>query len=138
MSSNSERSFDVAACRAHLQARQKQQHRARERRREAALKAMRAAIHAVSPRFPGVRRVYLFGSVLRPGVWRSSSDTDVAVEGRLNAQEYFAFWRELEQAAPDWLVDLVELDRDLRFATLVRERGELIYGCSSPDAESGH
>ena len=121
MSSNSERTFDVAACRAHLQARQERQYQAREQRRQAALKALREAARSVLPRFTGVRRAYLFGSVLRPGALRSTSDIDVAIEGRLDAQEYFALWRELERAAPDWLIDLVELDRDLRFAALVRE-----------------
>lgn len=128
MSSNGEMAFDVTACRAHLRARQERQLRAREQRRQAALRALRIAACSILPRFPIVRRAYLFGSVLRPGALRSTSDIDVAIEGRLDAQEYFALWRELERAAPDWLIDLVELDRDLRFAALVRERGELIYG----------
>jgi predicted nucleotidyltransferase len=80
------------------------------------------------PRFPDVQRVFLFGSVLHPGRLRSTSDVDVAIEGKLDAQEYFTLWRELERAAPGWLIDLVELGRDLHFAALARERGELIYG----------
>jgi len=76
--------------------------------------------------------------VLRPGALRSTSDIDLAVEGRLSAGEYFALWRELERAAVGWPIDLVELDRDLRFAARVREQGELIYGHPDSDAESGH
>jgi predicted nucleotidyltransferase len=136
MSSGGEMAFDVAACREHLRVRQEREYQAREQRRQAALKALRIAAHSVLPRFPSVRRAYLFGSVLRPGALRSTSDIDVAIEGRLNAEEYFALWRELEQAAPGWLIDLVELDRDLRFATTVRERGELVYGHPNPDTES--
>jgi predicted nucleotidyltransferase len=138
MSSRSEAVFDVAACRTHLQARQEQQFRAREERRLAALKTLRVAAHSVLPRFPRVRRAYLFGSVLRPGALRSTSDVDVAFEGDLNAEEYFALWRALERAAPDWVIDLVDLSRDVRFADLIRERGELVYGRPDSDAESEH
>lgn len=90
MSGDSGVTFDVAACRAHLRARQEQEYQVREARRQAALQAVRAAACAVLPRFPHVRRAYLFGSVLRPGGMRSTSDVDVAVEGELGAEEYFA------------------------------------------------
>jgi predicted nucleotidyltransferase len=138
MSSPEEVAFDIAASRARLRSRQERQFRAREERRLAALKALRSAAHSVLPRFPGVRCVYLFGSVLRPGALRSTSDVDVAIEGGLDAEEYFALWRELERAAPGWLIDLVDLDQDLHFADIVRERGELIYGRPDSDAESRH
>jgi predicted nucleotidyltransferase len=130
--------LDIAACRAYLHTQQEQQQQAREERRQAALNAARAAARSVLPRFPGVRCAYLFGSVLRPGALRSTSDIDIAIEGRLDAQEYFALWRELERAAPGWLLDLVELDRDLGFAAAVRERGELIYGHPDTDTQSGY
>jgi predicted nucleotidyltransferase len=133
---SSERAFDVAACRARLRARQEQQYLARERGRLAALQALRNAVCSVLPCFPGVRRVYVFGSVLRPGAWRSTSDVDLAVEGKLSAEEYFALWRELERAALNWPIDLVELDRDLRFADRVREQGELIYERPDSSAQS--
>ncbi len=137
MNGRGEITFDIAACRAHLRARQEREHQAREQRRQAAREALRTAARSVLPRFPGVRRAFLFGSVLRPGGLRSTSDIDIAIEGKLEAQEYFALWRELERAAPGWLIDLVELD-NLRFAALVRERGELIYGHPDSNAESGH
>ena len=138
MSSRGEITFDVAACRAHLSARQEREYQAREQRRQAALEALRSAARSVLPRFPDVRRAFLFGSVLYPGGLRSTSDIDVAIEGELDAQEYFALWRELERAAPGWLIDLVELGQDLHFAALVRERGDLIYGHPDSDTESGH
>ena len=101
------------------------------------LQAMRAAIHAVLPSFPAVRRVYLFGSVLRSGAMRAVSDVDVAVEGELSAEEYFALWRELERAAPGWAIDLVEIERTPRLAARIRETGELIYE-RDPGIESRH
>ena len=138
MGSNPWVEFDVSACRAYLQARQEQRHQAREQRRRAALRAVRTAACSILPRFPGIRRAYLFGSVLRPGAMRASSDVDVAIEGELSAESYFALWRELERAAAGWLIDLVELDRNPRLAARVRETGELIYERSDSDAESRH
>jgi predicted nucleotidyltransferase len=138
MDSTGEAGFDVAACRAHLEARQRRQFQAREDRRLTALRALRGAARAVLPRFPRVRRAYLFGSVLRPGALRSTSDVDVAFEGELNAEEYFALWRALERAAPDWVIDLVDLSRDVRFADLIREHGELIYGRPDSNVEGEH
>lgn len=121
--------IDVAACRAFLQARQAQRSRDQGRRRQALVRAVHAAARSVLPRFPAVRRAYLFGSVLHPAALRATSDVDIAVEAKLDAQEYFALWRELERAMGDRSVelDLVELDRDLRFAARVRRQGELIY-----------
>lgn len=130
--------FDVAACRVYLRARQKQEYRMREQRRQAVLQAIRTAAHSILPRFLHIRRAYLFGSVLRPGALRSTSDIDVAIEGRLDAEEYFALWRELEQAVRGWPIDLVELDRDLPFAARVRKQGEVIYERTDSDPQSGH
>lgn len=126
---------DAAACRAHLRRRQEQRFQAREHRRPAVLQASRAAGRAIMPHLAGVRRAYLFGSVLHPGAMRPDSDVDIAVEGELSAEEYFALWRALEQAA-DWPVQLVELDAGLHFAAYVRENGELVYEHGGPDPES--
>jgi len=130
--------IDIAACRATLQTRQQQQFRARERRRLAALQALRTAGKRVLPAFPAVQRAYLFGSVLRPGAMRATSDVDIAIEGTLDAETYFAVWRALEMAAEGWDVELVELGDDLRFAPRVREQGELIYERTDSAIESGH
>ncbi len=127
----------MAACRAYLQARWEQQNQAAEQRRQAVIQTVRAAAGRVLPRFSRVQRAYLFGSALRPAALRTTSDVDVAIEGALDAEEYFALWRELERAVPGWPIDLVELDDDLPFAARVREKGELIYERRHPDAQSG-
>ena len=129
---------DVTSCRATLRARREREHADRERRRLAARQAVCAAARAVMPRFLSVRRAYLFGSVVRPGGMRSTSDVDLAVEGDLTAEDYFALWRELERAAGEWPLDLVELGRDRHFSVRVREKGELVYERPDPDAEGGH
>jgi predicted nucleotidyltransferase len=96
---------------------------------------VRAAIHHVLPRFPAVHRAYLFGSVLRPGGMRASSDVDIALEGDLDAATYFAVWRALEQEAVGWALEVIELGPDLHFAASVRERGECVYERADPNAE---
>lgn len=130
--------IDIAACRATLQMRQQQQFRARERRRLAALQTLRAAGKRVLPAFPTVQRAYLFGSVLRPGALRATSDVDIAIEGTLDAETYFALWRALEMAAEGWDIEVVELGDDVRFAARVREQGELIFERPDSALESGH
>ncbi len=128
---------EIAAAREHLRRRQEEAYRAREERRAAALHAVRAAVAAVLPRFPAVRRAYLFGSVTRPGAMRPDSDVDVAIEGDLSAEEYFALWRELEEASGE-VIDLRELNKDLPLTWRIQEVGELVYERSLPDAESGN
>ncbi len=58
---------------------------------------------------------------------RRDSDIDVAVEGHLDAADYFALWRGLERAMPGWELDLIELDERIHFAKIVRAEGEVIY-----------
>ncbi len=89
---------------------------AREQRRAAALTAARAAAQAVLPRFPAVRRAYLFGSSSGPGAMRATSDVDIALEAALDAETYFAVWRALERAAGPWKLDVIELGPEVHFA----------------------
>lgn len=129
---------DIPACRAHLQARQRQRERSYETYRQHLVQVTREAVGSVLPSFPQVRRVYLFGSILRRGALRRDSDLDIAVEGSLSAEAYFALWRQLEGALSGQTVDLVELDRDLRFADRVRQSGEVIYERPDSNAEGRH
>jgi len=102
------------------------------------LKVVRSKAEAIFCRYPGVRKAYLFGSVLRPGAMRFDSDLDIAIEGDLKAGEYFALWRDLEDALEGWPVELVILDENVPFAKRVIETGELLYERTDTDAESGH
>lgn len=117
---------DITACRKNLRQREERKDRERETRRQAARADVLAAIAAVLPGYPDVRRVHLFGSVTRPGKFRLDSDVDVAVEGT-NARQYFDLWRDLEAAAPDWAIDLREINEPSYFAQTVQQRGELVY-----------
>jgi predicted nucleotidyltransferase len=129
---NEQASFDVAASARAFVARQARQRSQREARRLAAWQAARQALAAVLPDYPAVRRAYLFGSVTRPGAFRADSDVDIAIEGS-SAADYFAIWRRLEEAMPDWLVDVRELLSDTWLAQRIYRQGYLVY-----ERETGH
>jgi predicted nucleotidyltransferase len=90
-------------------------------------------IRLTMPRFPGVERVYLVNSAASPNTTPNPSDVDIAIEGRLSAEDYFALWWALEEIVPSWQVDLVQLDQDVHVAARVRERGMMIYERSDYD-----
>lgn len=153
---------NITESRAYLAARQAEEAQKREQRGAAALAAARAAAQAVLPRFPAVRRAYCFGSVVRPGGMRATSDVDIALEASppaqleadppakqeaalpasleaapsasLEAGTYFAIWRALERAMGPWELDVIELGPDIHFAARVRAQGELIYERADPDS----
>jgi predicted nucleotidyltransferase len=54
------------------------------------------AIVALIPAYPGIRRAYLFGSIVAPGRFGEHSDIDVAVESETVEQES-QFWQALER-----------------------------------------
>ncbi len=96
----------------------------RESLRERKLGQAREAIRRLAPRFPAVRRVYLYGSLLRPGRFRAHSDIDVALEcDDLEVETPFARALERELATA---VDLRPCAGAV--AEAVREGGEKVYG----------
>jgi predicted nucleotidyltransferase len=129
--------MDLVGVRAYLEAREGKRFQARENSRLRALEMARAAIQAVLPAFPRVRRAFLFGSITRPGAMRRDSDIDVAVEGDLTAEEYFALWRDLDREIPGWQVEVVELDKTY-FAERVQKTGEMVYEAPNSNAQGGH
>ena len=96
----------------------------REALRRAKLEQAREAIRRLAPEFPAVHRVFLFGSLLRPGRFHAGSDIDVAIEcDDLECETPFA--RALQRE----LGTLIDL-RPLRGAVseAVRDGGEKVYG----------
>jgi predicted nucleotidyltransferase len=96
-------------------------------RRDAGERA-RAAIRETAPRFPAIRAVYLFGSILQPGRFLPDSDVDVAVDCDELAVET-PFWRALEE--------ILRRNVDLRprvgaVAEAVESYGELCYAREIP------
>lgn len=116
---------DIQTYRRSFQARLKQSLEQREIRRKKALKEIKTVVPALLPQYPAIKTVYLFGSVLRFGRFQINSDIDVAIEGG-TAEDYFAFWRDLQEALPDWFIDSRDLPPRTLFAQRVYETGEKI------------
>lgn len=114
-----------------FQERLRRQQEAREEARQRALRAASEKVPAIAAAYPSVRRVYLFGSVAEPRAFHEKSDVDIAVEDT-TAEDYFALWRELEQALPDWTVDLRDITAPSFFAYRVRRTGTLLYERADP------
>lgn len=123
--------------RRNFQARMQRQSEKREIRRQRALAAVRKGAPSLMAEWPAVRRAYLFGSVTREGAFHAESDIDIAIEGEIDAETYFALWHALERALPDWAIDLRDISTHSRFADLVRQYGELIYEQEDTIAASG-
>ncbi len=120
-------SIDIKAARKAFLSRQQRALEQHEALRQNALQAVHSVAPSVIAKYQTVTAAYLFGSILRPGAFQADSDIDIALEG-VSAEDYFALWRELEEALPDWLIDLRDLPLDQHFAKRVRNTGEKIYG----------
>jgi predicted nucleotidyltransferase len=115
---------DLETARRYYRQRAARQRAQREAERQRWLQRTREAVSRLVLDHPGMRRVYLFGSLTKPGGYRSGSDIDVAVECDTIEVES-AFWRALER----------ELGRDVdvrpltgAIAEVVAYEGEQIYG----------
>jgi predicted nucleotidyltransferase len=72
-------------------------------------------------------RVYQWGSVLRPELFRDYSDIDIVVEGITEPQAYFDLLGKA-QALTDFPIDLVQLEKiEPEFAESIRKDGKLVY-----------
>jgi len=115
---------DSRAAREHYREREARRRAQREAERRQWVDRVREAVSRLVPQHPGVRRVYLFGSLTQPGRFRPDSDIDVAMEcDTLEAEG--VFWRALERE--------LERDVDVRplvgaVAEAVARGGEQIYG----------
>jgi predicted nucleotidyltransferase len=113
----------MEAARQHYRARTAKRYEQREQLRLRWLQRVRMAILRLAPHHPGVQRVILFGSLIKAGQFRPSSDIDVAVACETLEGES-AFWRALERA--------LERDIDVRSLTgtvaeIAAREGEVVY-----------
>lgn len=117
----------IQAYRQSFQARLQRSLEEREARRKKALKEIKAVTPAIIAKYPAIEAVYLFGSVLRTGSFRVDSDIDLAVVGG-TAEDYFALWHDLQEALPEWFIDLRDLPPGTLFTQRIHQTGEKIYG----------
>ena len=121
--------LDVAVYRESFKARERQRLEEREEVRRELLKRARTAIRRVAPEHPAVRRVALFGSILKHGRFGAYSDVDVAVDcADIEAESPFA--RELYDAIGRF-VDLRPWTGPVARA-VEEEEGEVVYEREDP------
>jgi predicted nucleotidyltransferase len=99
---------------------------AREQVRRNLMQVVTACVPAICARYDSVQRAYLFGSLTQPGQFHAQSDVDVAIEGA-TAEHYFALWHALEEALPERVIDLRDVEPHSHFGRSVRLRGQLLY-----------
>lgn len=119
----------MEAARRYYRQREAQRRAEREAERLAWLQRVREAVPRIAAQHPGVRRVVLFGSLVKPARFRRGSDIDVAAVCDSPEAES-AFWRELERALgrPVDLRPLVGV-----IAEVVAREGEEVYCWSGCD-----
>lgn len=119
--------FDYERARGFLRAREARRSRQVDQRFEQAWSDFRVISEMIWREYrPGA--IYQWGSLLDREQFSEISDIDIALEGTMNAERYFAMLRRAEQMTRLPL-DIVELDRiHPAFARGIRERGRLVYG----------
>ncbi|MEW6202808.1 MAG: nucleotidyltransferase domain-containing protein, partial [bacterium] len=74
----------------------------------------------------GVKRIWLFGSMLGPNLEIEPQDIDLAVEG-VPPEKFFRFWGRLDSAVRS-NIDLVYMDNKPPIRHIVMKQGVIIYG----------
>jgi len=93
------------------------------------LEAQRQAVAIVDrvARLHHPRRIYQWGSLLDERHFNENSDIDLALEGLVDAAQFFAVVRDAETLT-DMPLDIVELEKvDPLQAESIRRRGRLVY-----------
>lgn len=72
-----------------------------------------------------LEKAVLFGSITDSDKFREHSDIDIGVIG-LPAKDFFKLYSSLSERIP-WQIDLVDLDEDPEFKTMILAKGEIIY-----------
>lgn len=72
-------------------------------------------------------RVLQWGSVINPDRFREYSDIDIAVEGIVDGETFFALLADAEKMT-DFPLDIVQLERiEPEFRELLLQKGRIIY-----------
>jgi hypothetical protein len=75
------------------------------------------------------KRVWQWGSVIEPEMFRKGSDIDFALEGIPDAPTWFRLLGDAMDMT-DFSLDLVELDKIApEFADIIRMKGRVVYEC---------
>ena len=75
------------------------------------------------------RRIYQWGSLLRADAFKPYSDVDIAVEGIVEAERFFALLEDVQRLTA-FPVDLVQMEKIApEYAEDIRRNGKLLYEC---------
>ncbi|HAS84083.1 MAG TPA: hypothetical protein DCS43_15735 [Verrucomicrobia bacterium] len=73
------------------------------------------------------RRIYQWGSLLRPGAFKPYSDIDIAIEGVTDAERFFGLLGEV-QTLSRFPLDIVQLEKIApEYADDIRRHGKIVY-----------
>lgn len=73
------------------------------------------------------RRIYQWGSLLRPGAFKPYSDIDIAIEGITDAERFFALLGDAQKLTR-FPLDIVQLETIMpEYADDIRRHGKLVY-----------
>ncbi len=126
---NQKVSSDIAhrrAARERLRAREQQRSREEAERQGRAAMDARAIVQMLAANYQP-RRIYQWGSVLKPDGFRAYSDLDIAVEGVTDAESFFRMLGEA-QAMTSFDLDLVQMEKIApEYAEDIRRHGKVVY-----------
>lgn len=72
-----------------------------------------------------VEKIVLFGSITDKERFSEHSDIDIGVIG-VKAEDFFKMYSRLSDRI-DWAIDLIDLDENPKFKTMILAKGEIIY-----------
>jgi predicted nucleotidyltransferase len=125
--------FDIKAAAENLRKRFERNRRERLALHERAARDAAAIIEMVRKRY-NPKRIYQWGSVLKPEQFDENSDIDIAVEGLRSAEEFFALFGDAWKMTK-FPLDLVEIEKvHPAHIDSIRERGKLVYERTDPPA----
>lgn len=116
----------VTTARRRLAVREQSLARDDKRREEQALRDVQAILAMIISKYVP-RRIYQWGSLLRPGDFRDYSDIDIAVEGVTDAETFFRLMGDVQKMTA-FPVDLVQLETIASpYAEDIRRKGKKVY-----------
>ena len=72
-----------------------------------------------------VEKIVLFGSITDKERFTEHSDIDIGITG-VKAEDFFKLYSRLSEGI-DWAIDLIDLDEDPGFRSMILKKGEIIY-----------
>ncbi|RLE07785.1 nucleotidyltransferase domain-containing protein [Candidatus Aerophobetes bacterium] len=115
--------IDISECARYLKDKEERRILERENLRRKVMRKL-SLLSEVLNNFPGVKKAYIFGSILKKGRFGENSDIDIALEGNVK-RDYFLIWGKLEEKLGE-RVDLRILENNST-SQIIKREGKLVY-----------